>query len=97
MSVRIAIVEDEPDIAEVLAYNLQKEGFESSTLRRGDAAFEALKEDPPDLVLLDLMLPGLDGLALVKHAAKLHGGNVEVESQLGIGSTFRVTLPLEAG
>jgi two-component system phosphate regulon response regulator PhoB len=66
MSVHIAIVEDEPDIAEVLEYNLQKEGFVCSTLRRGDLAFEALVEDPPDLVLLDLMLPGLDGLELCR-------------------------------
>lgn len=66
MGLRVVIVEDEPDIAEVLAYNLQKEGFESSTLTRGDVAFEALRKDPPDLILLDLMLPGLDGLELCR-------------------------------
>ena len=63
---RILIVEDEQAIAEVLEYNLEKEGFECSTLKRGDLAFEALKADPPDLILLDLMLPGLDGLELCR-------------------------------
>jgi len=66
MRARIAIVEDEPDIAEVLEYNLRKEGFASSTLRRGDLAFEAIRAEPPDLILLDLMLPGLDGLELCR-------------------------------
>ncbi len=66
MSGRIAIVEDEPDIAEVLEYNLGKEGFASSILSRGDLALEALRADPPDLILLDLMLPGVDGLELCR-------------------------------
>jgi two-component system phosphate regulon response regulator PhoB len=66
MPPRIAIVEDEPDIAEVLEYNLEKEGFDCFALKRGDLAFEALKADPPTLILLDLMLPGLDGLELYR-------------------------------
>jgi two-component system phosphate regulon response regulator PhoB len=63
---RIVLVEDEPDIAEVLQYNLEKEGLRVTTQRRGDAALEAIRRDPPDLVLLDLMLPGLDGLELTR-------------------------------
>lgn len=63
---RIVLVEDEPDIAEVLQYNLEKEGLRVSTQRRGDTALEAIRRDPPDLVLLDLMLPGLDGLELTR-------------------------------
>jgi len=61
---RILLIEDEPDIAEVLQYNLEKEGFEVETARRGDSGLEAVRRDTPDLILLDLMLPGLDGLEL---------------------------------
>jgi two-component system, OmpR family, phosphate regulon response regulator PhoB len=68
---RITLVEDEPDIAEVLRYNLEREGFRVATERRGDTALEAIRRDPPDLVLLDLMLPGLDGLELTR-ALKRH-------------------------
>jgi len=63
---RICIVEDEPDIAEVLSYNLSKEGFEVEVMERGDAALEAIRRQPPDLILLDLMLPGLDGLEITR-------------------------------
>ena len=63
---RILLVEDEPDIAEVLQYNLEKEGFEVEVARRGDSGLDAIRRQLPDLVLLDLMLPGLDGLELTR-------------------------------
>lgn len=63
---RIYVVEDEQDIADVLSYNLQKEGFRVDTERRGDAALEAIRRQPPDLVVLDLMLPGIDGLEVCR-------------------------------
>lgn len=66
MGARIAIVEDEADIAEVLEYNLEREGFETYTLLRGDTAMESLRARVPDLILLDLMLPGMDGLELCR-------------------------------
>ena len=63
---RILLIEDEPDIAEVLQYNLEKEGFEVAVARRGDSGLEAIRREPPDLVVLDLMLPGIDGLELCR-------------------------------
>jgi two-component system phosphate regulon response regulator PhoB len=63
---RILLIEDEPDIAEVLQYNLEKEGFKVEVAHRGDTGLEAVRRDPPDLILLDLMLPGLDGLELTR-------------------------------
>lgn len=58
---RILVIEDEPDIAEVLRFNLEKAGFQVDEERRGDRALEAIQRTRPDLVVLDLMLPGLDG------------------------------------
>jgi two-component system alkaline phosphatase synthesis response regulator PhoP len=63
---RILVIEDEPDIAEVLQYNLEKEGFEVEMARRGDAGLEAVRRETPDLIVLDLMLPGVDGLELTR-------------------------------
>jgi two-component system, OmpR family, phosphate regulon response regulator PhoB len=63
---RILLIEDEPDIAEVLQYNLEKEGFHVELASRGDAGLEAVRRESPELILLDLMLPGLDGLELTR-------------------------------
>ncbi len=63
---RILLVEDEPDIAEVLAYNLGKEGFDVETEERGDTALDRIRSERPDLLVLDLMLPGLDGLEVAR-------------------------------
>jgi two-component system phosphate regulon response regulator PhoB len=63
---RIALVEDDPDIAEVLRYNLVKEGFQVDVFGRGDSALAGIRSLPPDLVILDLMLPGLDGLEICR-------------------------------
>jgi phosphate regulon transcriptional regulator PhoB len=66
MSQRILVVEDEDDIAEVLRYNLEKEGYDVEVVARGDAALDAILASPPAAVLLDLMLPGLDGLEIMR-------------------------------
>jgi len=63
---RILVVEDEPDIAEILRYNLERAGFAVEVAGQGDTALEAIRRQPPDLLLLDLMLPGLDGLELTR-------------------------------
>jgi len=63
---RITLVEDDPDIAEVLRYNLVKEGFQVEVYTRGDSALAGIRIVPPDLVLLDLMLPGIDGLEVCR-------------------------------
>ncbi len=61
MEAKILIVEDERDIAELLRYNLQEAGFETDYVRNGTDALHRAVEKPPDLILLDLMLPEVDG------------------------------------
>ncbi|AFZ12657.1 two component transcriptional regulator, winged helix family [Crinalium epipsammum PCC 9333] len=58
----ILIVEDEPEIARLIQLALEKEGFSSRISRDGITAMDAFLEQQPDLIILDLMLPGLDGL-----------------------------------
>jgi two-component system phosphate regulon response regulator PhoB len=62
----ILVVEDEEDIRELISYNLAREGFKVSSVASGEAALKSVKDAPPDLVLLDLMLPGLDGLEVCR-------------------------------
>lgn len=64
--IRILIVEDEPSIAEVISLYLRRAGFQSQIVRDGQAAIESLGLQMPDLVILDLMLPGVDGLAVTR-------------------------------
>ncbi|MFC1584750.1 response regulator [Fibrobacterota bacterium] len=63
---KILIVEDEEDIQELIRYNLDREGYAVSTAQSGEEAMELIKEQKPDLILLDLMLPGIDGLELCR-------------------------------
>ena len=66
MSARILIVEDEEPLTMLLRYNLEAEGYEVDTAARGDEAEVRLKENPPDLVVLDWMLPGISGIELCR-------------------------------
>lgn len=58
---KILVVEDEKSLSEPLAYLLRREGYDVSVVDNGPAAIDALDQSPPDLMLLDLMLPGLSG------------------------------------
>lgn len=63
---KILIVDDEPDILEFVCYNLKKEGFEVSTASNGLEAIKKAKEFKPHLVLLDIMMPEMDGVEVCK-------------------------------
>lgn len=63
---KVVVVEDEPDILEVLNYNLRREGYEVHSAFNGTIGLSLIKREKPDLVLLDLMLPGMDGLELCR-------------------------------
>jgi len=62
----IIIIEDEKDILEVLEYNLKREGYRVSVSSDGKAGLKMVHQDKPDLVLLDIMLPELDGLEICR-------------------------------
>ena len=66
MSQKIYIVEDEPDIRETLKYNFSNEGFKVFTAPDGEKALSNIKKVLPDVLILDLMLPGLSGLDVCK-------------------------------
>jgi len=62
----ILIIEDENDLAELVAYNLDKEGYRSLIAQDGPSGLEAVRHNSPDLILLDLMLPGMSGMEICK-------------------------------
>lgn len=63
---KILIVDDEPDIVELISYNLQKQGYETDSAGDGRAALEKLRKGGYDLIILDLMLPEIDGLEVCR-------------------------------
>lgn len=63
---KILVVEDEEDIAELIEYNLLKNGYEVHVVSSGEEAMPSVRKVKPDLVLLDLMLPGIDGLEVCR-------------------------------
>jgi two-component system phosphate regulon response regulator PhoB len=58
----ILVVDDETDILELISYNLTKNGYRVTCVTSGEEAMQAARKDRPDLIILDLMLPGVDGL-----------------------------------
>ena len=66
MTKRITIIEDEPDIARLLKYNLEKEGYKVQTAGDGETGFKIVKKEKPDLVILDVMLPKMDGFEVCR-------------------------------
>ncbi len=66
----IVVVEDEPDILEVLSYNLRRSGFNVSSAQDGAKGLELVRQSAPDLVVLDLMLPSMDGLDVCRFLKK---------------------------
>lgn len=63
---RVLVVDDETDILELVEYHLIREGYSVQLVETGESALEAIAERPPDLVVLDLMLPGLDGMEVCR-------------------------------
>ena len=102
----ILVVEDEDDIRELLRYNLAKEGYQVTCSASGEEAMKAVRAAMPDLVLLDLMLPGLDGLEVCRFLKQDHrtrnlpiimltakGEEADIVAGLELGADDYVTKP----
>ena len=106
MTHRILIADDEPNILVSLEYLLQREGFAVTLARDGQEAVEAILRDPPDLVLLDVMMPRKTGLEVcqqVRAEARLQtvrivlltakGRDTDVAKGLALGANAYITKP----
>src|SRR6185369_6580305 len=95
MDARILLVEDDPSIREVTAIGLKNAGFEVETAADGAAGLERWRVDRPDLVLLDVMLPRLDGLEVCREIRR--ESTVPIVMLTARGDTIDVVVGLEAG
>lgn len=103
MSAKILIVEDEKPIADILKFNLEREGYQVQCIYDGNEAIEAAIQQPPDLMILDLMLPGADGIEVCRQVRQhedfpiimLTAKDSELDKVLGleIGADDYVTKP----
>ncbi len=106
MSQRILIVDDEPNIVVSLEFLMKREGYETVVAGDGEAALDAVVERPPDLVILDVMLPKMNGfevcqriradprrrgIKIIMLTAK--GRETEVAKGIGLGADAYVTKP----
>jgi DNA-binding response OmpR family regulator len=103
---KVVIIEDETDILEVIEYNLSREGFRVLSARDGKEGLRLVRKEAPDLVLLDLMLPGLDGVEVCRRLKEdaltraipiimvtAKGEESDIVLGLGIGADDYVTKP----
>jgi two-component system, OmpR family, response regulator MtrA len=91
----VMVVDDDQDLAEMLSIVLNGAGMEVDLVARGDEVIEVFRANPPDLVLLDVMLPGLDGIEVCKLIREI--SMVPIVMLTAKGDTHDVVLGLEAG
>jgi DNA-binding response OmpR family regulator len=103
---KVVVIEDEPDIQEVIEYNLTREGFRVLTASTGDEGVRRVVKEAPDLVLLDLLLPGLDGIEVCRKLkmdpvtqkipiimVSAKGEESDIVLGLGVGADDYITKP----
>src|SRR5215813_11875538 len=95
MKARVLVVDDDPALAEMLTIVLRGEGFDTAVVADGPRALPALRELRPDLVLLDLMLPGMNGIDVCK-AIRAESG-VPIVMLTAKSDTVDIVLGLESG
>ena len=95
MRARVLVVDDDPALAEMLTIVLRGEGFDTAVVRDGSKALDAFREVHPDLVLLDLMLPGMSGLDVCKEIRAESG--IPIIMLTAKTDTVDVVLGLESG
>lgn len=92
---KILLVDDDPNIRQLVRLYLEKEGFDVTEAARGDEAIKAFKASPPNLMLLDLMLPGMDGWQVCREVRKV--SNIPIIMLTAKDETFDKVLGLELG
>ena len=92
---RVLVVDDDPSLSEMLGIVLRGEGLEAAFVADGDAALGAFRREKPDLVLLDLMLPGTDGIEVCRQIRAESG--VPIVMLTARSDTLDVVLGLESG
>ena len=106
MSASILVADDEPNIVLSLEFLLKQAGFRVRTVADGEAALAAIAQEPPNLVLLDVMIPGRDGYAVCQEIRSnpawqdvriimltAKGGEIQREKGLSLGADEYVTKP----
>jgi len=94
----IVLIEDEPDIQEIISYNLKREGYQVDTSLNGEQGLILIQQKKPDLILLDLMLPGIDGLEVCRHIrAETQTQNIPIIMISAKGDESDVVLGLGLG
>ena len=91
----IMIVDDDPNIAQLVKLYLEKDGYPTVTASRGDEALEQFRQNPPGLMILDIMLPGMDGWQVLRETRKT--SNVPIIMLTAKDETFDKVLGLELG
>lgn len=91
----ILVVDDDPNIAKLEQLYLEKAGYEVKTVGRGDDAMTEFRKMPPDLMLLDVMMPGMDGWQVLKAVRK--SSNIPIIMVTARDETFDKVLGLELG
>ena len=91
----IMVVDDDPNIAQLVKLYLEKEGFEVTVETRGDDAVAAFQKNPPSLMLLDIMLPGMDGLQVCRTIRQI--STIPIIMLSAKDETFDKVLGLELG
>ena len=92
---KILLVDDDPNIRQLVNLYLEKEGFEVEMADAGDAALKQFRASPPNLMLLDVMLPGMDGWQVLRETRK--SSNVPIIMLTAKDETFDKVLGLELG
>ena len=95
---RILIIEDERDIGELLEYNLQKEGYDTILANNGESGLKIARKEKPNLLILDLMLPGIDGLdvcRLIKSDSDIK--DISIVMLTALGQEEDIVKGLESG
>ncbi len=95
MPAKILVVDDEPAVTNLLVYNLHKANYEVLTAADGQAALDAARQSKPDLILLDLMLPGVEGLDVCRELRKT--SDVPIIMVTALGEEIDRVVGLELG